>query len=164
MNSCKAKCNRKQVVMEISENGFIFSDDIKRINPVAVHHYLSTQSYWALEIPLETVIKSINNSLCFGIYEDTIQIGFARWVTDRATFAYLADVYVLEKYRGLGLSKKLMSLMLFHPDLQGLRRYQLATKDAHSLYSQFGFRAIEEPENQMAIVIKNVYRTEPPES
>jgi len=99
MNSCKAKCNRKQVVMEISENGFIFSDDIKRINPVAVHHYLSTQSYWALEIPLETVIKSINNSLCFGIYEDTIQIGFARWVTDRATFAYLADVYVLEKYR-----------------------------------------------------------------
>ena len=163
MEAAEQKYNNKRVVMEISENGFIFSDDSKRINPVAVHHYLSTQSYWALEIPFETVVKSINNSLCFGIYEETIQIGFARWITDRATFAYLADVYVEENYRGLGLSKKLMSLMLFHPDLQGLRRYQLATKDAHSLYSQYGFKAIEEPENQMAIVIKNPYRTEPPE-
>jgi GNAT superfamily N-acetyltransferase len=146
--------------MEITENGFVFSDDVNKIDTLAVHLFLSTASYWAQEIPLETVVKSIQHSLCFGIYKGTEQIGFARWITDTATFAYLADVYVEEKYRGLGLSKKLMSLMLFHKDLQGLRRYQLATQDAHGLYSQFGFKPLEEPENQMAVVIKNAYKGE----
>lgn len=145
--------------MEIIENGFVFSDDKNLIDVTAVHHFLSTQSYWALEIPLSTVAKSIQNSLVFGIYKDSRQVGFARWITDIATFAYLADVYVLEEFRGSGLSKKLMSLMLFHPDLQGLRRYQLATRDAHSLYSQFGFKPLEEPGTAMAIVIKDAYKS-----
>jgi len=144
--------------MEIIENGFVFSDDANKIDTLAVHRFLSTESYWAREIPLETVIRSIRHSLCFGIYKETVQVGFARWITDTATFAYLADVYIEKQYRGLGLSKKLMSLMLFHEDLQGLRRYQLATQDAHGLYSQFGFKALEEPENQMAVVIKNAYQ------
>lgn len=143
--------------MEIAENGFIFSDDKSLIDVTAVHHYLSTQSYWAREIPKELVVKSIANSLCFGIYRDGRQAGFARWITDGATFGYLADVYVEEEFRGLGLSKKLMAIMLFHTELQGLRRYMLATRDAHTLYSQFGFEPLENPESVMAIVIKNAY-------
>jgi GNAT superfamily N-acetyltransferase len=143
--------------MEIKENGFIFSDDRNLVDVKAVHHYLSTSSYWAKDIPFDLVKRSIENSLCFGIYKDVKQIGFARWITDKATFAYLCDVYVLEEFRGLGLSKKLMSLMLFHPELQGLRRYQLATLDAHGLYEQFGFKPIENPERQMGIVFKDLY-------
>lgn len=144
--------------MEIKENDFIFSDDKQKIDPIAVHHYLSTQSYWAKGIPLEVVQRSIENSLCFGIYKDTRQVGFARWITDKATFGYLADVYVEEQYRGQGLSKKLVSLMMFHKDLQGLRRYVLATVDAHGLYARFGFKAIENPERMMAIVINDPYQ------
>ena len=144
--------------MEISDNGFVFSDDTQKIDPIRIHHYLSTQSYWAQNIPLDTIKRSIDNSLCFGIYKDTVQVGFARWITDKATFAYLADVYVEEIYRGQGLSKKLMSLMLFHPDLQGLRRYMLATIDAHGLYAQFGFEAIEHPDRLMGIAIKDAYK------
>ena len=144
--------------MEISDNGFVFSDDTQKIDPIRIHHYLSTQSYWAQNIPLDTVKRSIDNSLCFGIYKDTVQVGFARWITDKATFAYLADVYVEEIYRGQGLSKKLMSLMLFHPDLQGLRRYMLSTIDAHGLYAQFGFEAIEHPDRLMGIAIKDAYK------
>nr|WP_068891632.1 GNAT family N-acetyltransferase [Pedobacter panaciterrae] len=144
--------------MEIEDHGFIFSDDKNKIDPIAIHHYLSTQSYWADNIPLEIVKKSIENSLCFGIYKDTKQIGFARWITDKATFAYLADVYIEEIYRGQGLSKKLMSLMLFHKDLQGLRRYMLGTQDAHGLYAQFGFKSIEHPDRLMAITIKDAYK------
>ncbi len=143
--------------MEISENGFIFSDKKELLDIDAIHHYLSTESYWAKNIPFETVKRSIENSLCFGIYKNQEQVGFARWVTDKATFAWLCDVYVKESYRGQGLSKKLMSFMIFHPDLQGLRRYQLATLDAHGLYEQFGFAAIENPERQMGIVIPNIY-------
>jgi N-acetylglutamate synthase-like GNAT family acetyltransferase len=146
--------------MEIEDGGFIFSDDKQKIDPIAIHHYLSTQSYWAKDIPLQVVQTSIENSLCFGIYKDTKQVGFARWITDKATFAYLADVYVAEQYRGRGLSKKLMSLMLFHKDLQGLRRYMLATQDAHGLYAQFGFKAIENPERLMGIAIQNPYHRE----
>lgn len=143
--------------MEIKENGFIFSDDRNLVDVKAVHQYLSISSYWAKDIPFDLVKRSIENSLCFGIYKEQQQVGFARWITDKATFAYLCDVYVLEEFRGLGLSKKLMSLMLFHPDLQGLRRYQLATLDAHTLYEQFGFKAIENPERQMGIVFKDLY-------
>jgi GNAT superfamily N-acetyltransferase len=144
--------------MEIEDNGFIFSDDLHKLDPIRVHHYLSTQSYWAQNIPLEVVRRSMENSLCFGIYKDAIQIGFARWITDKATFAYLADVYVEEIYRKQGLAKKLMSLMLFHKDLQDLRRYMLATQDAHGLYTQFGFKSIEHPDRLMAIVIKDAYK------
>jgi GNAT superfamily N-acetyltransferase len=143
--------------MEILENGFVFSDAVNKIDSIAVHHFLSTESYWAQGIPYETVARSIANSVCFGIYKDKVQVGFARWITDRATFAYLADVYVMEPFRGKGLSKKLMSFMLFHKDLQGLRRYMLATRDAHTLYAQFGFKTIQKPENLMEVVIKDAY-------
>lgn len=143
--------------MEIQENGFVFSDDKNLVDVKAVHQYLSEESYWAKNIPFETVKRSIENSLCFGIYKDGEQAGFSRWVTDKATFAYLCDVYVKTEFRGLGLSKKLMSLMMFHPDLQGLRRYHLVTLDAHGLYEQFGFKAIAHVERQMAIVVPNIY-------
>jgi len=146
--------------MEIQENGYVFSDDKNKLDPAAIHKYLSEQSYWAQGIPLEVVKRSIENSLCFGIYKDTRQIGFARWITDKATFGYLADVYVDEAHRGLGLSKKLMSVMLFHKDLQGLRRYMLGTLDAHGLYAQFGFKAIEHPERLMGIAVQNIYKKE----
>lgn len=143
--------------MEISDNGFIYSDDLHLIDVNAVHRYLSEESYWAKNIPFDTVKRAISNSLCFGIYKDTKQVGFARWVTDRATFAYLCDVYVEQEFRGLGLSKKLMSLMMFHSDLQGLRTYQLGTLDAHGLYAQFGFKVSETPERRMEIVVKDIY-------
>ncbi|RZL44415.1 MAG: N-acetyltransferase [Pedobacter sp.] len=143
--------------MEIKDNGFIFSDDRNLVDVTAVHQYLSTQSYWAKGIPLALVQKSIKNSLCFGVYKDGKQAGFARWVTDKATFAYLCDVYIEEEFRGLGLSKKLMSLMMFHPDLQGLRTYSLATLDAHGLYAQFGFKPLSAPEKLMEIRFPNIY-------
>ncbi|RYD70732.1 MAG: N-acetyltransferase [Sphingobacteriales bacterium] len=143
--------------MEISEHGFVFSDNKDLLQLDAIHRYLSKESYWAKNIPKATVKKSLENSLCFGIYKGDLQIGFSRWVTDKATFAYLCDVYIEREYRGLGLSKKLMSFMIFHPDLQGLRRYQLTTLDAHELYRQFGFSEIKNPERQMAIVVNNVY-------
>jgi len=143
--------------MEIKENGFIFSDDSNLLDVLAIHHYLSTKSYWAKKIPLAIVQKAISNSLCFGVYKDGKQVGFARWITDIATFAYLCDVYIEEEFRGLGLSKKLMSLMLFHPDLQGLRTYSLATLDAHNLYAQFGFKPLSAPEKLMEIRVHDIY-------
>jgi GNAT superfamily N-acetyltransferase len=146
--------------MEISDNDFIFSDDSNLVDVAAVHRYLSEESYWAKQIPIETVKKSIANSLCFGVYKGTTQVGFARWVTDKATFAYLCDVYIEKECRGLGLSKKLMSLMMFHPDLQGLRTYTLGTLDAHGLYAQFGFKSLAAPERRMEIVVKDIYLQE----
>jgi GNAT superfamily N-acetyltransferase len=147
--------------MEIAEDGFIFSDDVNKLDAMAIHDYLSNGSYWAAGIPLETVKRSIEHSLCFGIYKDTVQVGFARWITDRATFGYLADVYVLPEYQGKGLMRKLMSLMLFHKDLQGLRRYMLSTSDAHGLYEKFGFKAIDKPQNFMAVVNRDIYKIDP---
>lgn len=144
--------------MEIKEEGFVFSDDRNLVDIKAVHNYLSTQSYWAKGIPIEIVQRSISNSLCFGVYKDGKQVAFARWVTDSATFAYLCDVYVEEEFRGLGLSKKLMSLMMFHPDLQGLRTYSLATLDAHGLYEQFGFKTVATPQKLMEIRINDIYQ------
>ncbi|PST82098.1 GNAT family N-acetyltransferase [Pedobacter yulinensis] len=144
--------------MEIRENDYIFSDDQQLIDLLYVHQYLSKEAYWSADIPLSVVKKSINNSLCFGIYRDNKQVGFARWITDKATFAYLCDVFVDQAHRGAGLSKKLMSFMIFHPDLQGLRRYMLATRDAHGLYEQFGFRSLENADQFMAISVKDVYK------
>ncbi len=143
--------------MEISDNDFIFSDDINLIDVAAIHRYLSKESYWAKNIPFDTVKRAVSNSLCFGIYKNNQQIGFARWVTDKATFAYLCDVYVEKDFRGLGLSKKLMSLMMFHPNLQGLRTYTLGTLDAHGLYEQFGFKPLASPERRMEIVVNDIY-------
>jgi GNAT superfamily N-acetyltransferase len=121
-----------------------------------VHEFL-TNSYWAKGIPVETVRRSIVNSLCFGIYHEGRQVGFARVISDRATFAYLADVFVLEPYRGRGLSRWLMECIVGHQDLQGLRRWMLATRDAHSLYRQYGFNFLKAPMAWMEIHSPDIY-------
>lgn len=122
--------------------------DPSRIDVPAVHAFL-TDSYWAKGIALAAVERSIQNSICFGIYRGKEQAGFARVITDRATFAYLADVFVLPAFRGRGLSKWLMQCIMAHPDLQGLRRWSLVTRDAHGLYEQFGFRVVTAPQRWM---------------
>ncbi|MGI2261559.1 GNAT family N-acetyltransferase [Shewanella sp. GXUN23E] len=114
----------------------------------AIHQFL-VSSYWAQGIPFEILDKALDNSLCFGVFRGGKQVGFGRVITDSATFAYLADVYVLEAHRGLGLSKKLMSMIVAHPQLQGLRRMLLATRDAHHLYRQFEFVPVPNPESLM---------------
>lgn len=137
---------------------FRISPDKALLDINMIHSYLSKESYWAKNIPLETVIRSVDNSLCFGVYEDNKQIGFARVITDNATFAYLADVFILPPYRGKGLSKQLISFITNYPSLQGLRRWMLATADAHGLYRQFGFSELNKPERMMEISRTNIYR------
>ena len=132
----------------VTENNFIISTDKNKINIEYVHDFLS-HSYWSPGVPIETVTKAMNGSLCFGVYDNDKQIGYARMVTDTATFAYLADVFIDENYRGKGLGKWLVKTILAHPELQGLRRIMLATKDAHALYEQVGFTAINNPERYM---------------
>jgi N-acetylglutamate synthase-like GNAT family acetyltransferase len=127
----------------------IVSTDKSKLDISLIHKYISEDSYWAKGVPIEIVKKSIENSLCFGIYKNDKQVGFARIMTDKATFAYLADVFILPEHRKQGLSKKLMSEIIAHPDLQGLRKMLLATADAHGLYRQFGFKEIEKPQNFM---------------
>ena len=123
-----------------------------------IHSFISN-SYWAKDISLNTMQKAINNSLCFGVFSDSgQQVAFARMVTDSATFAYLADVFVLPEHRGKGLSKWLMQIIIEHPDLQGLRRMALATNDAHSLYAQFGFKSLGSPESFMELHRPDVYK------
>ena len=135
---------------------FEISTDPARLDVRSVYEFL-TNSYWAQGIPLETVQRSIANSLCFGIYQATRQVGFARVISDRATFCYLADVFVLEPYRRRGLSKWLMECIMGHPDLQGVRRWMLATQDAHGLYRQYGFVALKTPERWMEIHRADIY-------
>lgn len=131
--------------------------DRARLDVALIHRYLSEESYWAKGIPRERLERAIANSLCFGVFEDGAQVGFARVITDRATFAYLADVFVLPSHRGRGISKTIMEAVRAHPDLQGLRRWHLSTLDAHGLYEQYGFRALSMPERHMEILAKNPY-------
>ena len=135
-----------------SDARYEISTDPLRLDFEAIHAYL-TRSYWSPGIPLATVEKAARNSLCFGVYEKLTgaQVGFARVVTDRAAFAYLADVFVLPEHRGRGLGKRLIEAVMAHPDLQGVRRFILGTADAHALYERFGFRALAEPERMMEI-------------
>jgi len=130
------------------KDGYLVSTDKSKIDVETVHHFLS-HSYWAENIPLDVVRKSIENSLCFGIYHQEKLVGFARAISDFATFAYLADVFILPEERGKGLSKWLLAIILEHPQLQALRRFTLATRDAHSLYAQFGFSLFDKPERWM---------------
>ena len=129
-------------------NTYDISTDPARLQLAAIHDYL-VRSYWSPGIPRDLVARAIANSLCFGIYHGDAQVGFARVVTDKASFAYLADVYVLEEHRGQGLSKRLVAEILAHPELQGLRRFLLATADAHGLYAQNGFQPLARPQNMM---------------
>jgi len=133
------------------KDDYIISTDKTKLNIALIHNYLSKESYWAKNIPLNIVKKSIKGSCCFGLYISKDQIGFARVVTDHATFGYIADVFILDEYRGKGLSKWLMKEIMKHPDLQGLRRWMLATKDAHGLYAQFGFLPLDKPERVMGL-------------
>jgi len=132
------------IANEIEKNGYLISTDPARLDIAVIHQYLSKESYWAQNIPKEVVQRSIDHSLCFGLYYNEQQIGFARLVTDRATFAYLADVFILPGHRGKGLSKWLMENIHAHPDVQGLRRWLLGTRDAHGLYAQFGWTPLPE--------------------
>lgn len=144
-------------VFASKRNGYSISTDKARLEISAIHAYL-TRSYWSPGIPRATVENAIAGSLCFGLFtEKAEQVGFARMITDNATFAYLADVYVLEEHRGKGLAKWMMETILAHPSLQGLRRILLATRDAHGLYAQFGFKPLARPETHMEIHRPNVY-------
>ena len=140
-------------------SGYRTSSDLKDMDFSAIHEFIS-DTYWAKNIPLATMEKAIKNSLCFGVFaESGKQVGFARMVTDSATFAYLADVFVSNEHRGKGLSKLLMQVIMEHPDLQGIRRMMLATSDAHGLYEQFGFKALGSPSSFMEIHQPDVYKS-----
>jgi GNAT superfamily N-acetyltransferase len=135
---------------------YVISSDPSWVEVDVVWRFLSEESYWARGVPRETVLKSLANSISFGVYEigpqsRREQVGFARVVSDRATFAYLADVFVLTEHRGQGLSKRLLEAVLAHPELRGLRRWLLFTADAHTLYEQFGFVRTMYPERIMEI-------------
>ena len=139
-------------------DGYEVSDDAARLDRGAVHRYLAEQSYWAQGIPRATLDRAIDHSLCLGLYEAGTLAGFARVVTDRATFAYLCDVFVLPSARGRGLGKWLIECVVAHPDLQGLRRFCLMTRDAHGLYERHGFRPLPEPGRYLEIHAPDVYR------
>jgi GNAT superfamily N-acetyltransferase len=144
---------------EWQRGGYTISTDNNRLDLLLIHNFL-TQSYWAEGIPFETVKRSIEHSLSFGLYRDEQQVGFARLVTDYATFAYLADVFILEPFRGQGLSKWLLQVMMAHPKLQGFRRWILGTKDAHGLYQQYGFTRLKWPERFMEKLVPDIYTRE----
>ncbi len=137
-------------------NTYDLSFDPARLDRAAIHAFLA-QSYWSPGIPRAVVEKAIEHSLCIGLFYQGEQVGFARAVTDRATFAYLADVFVLEAHRGRGQAKRMIDALLGHPDLQGLRRVMLATRDAHALYAPFGFRPLAKPERLMEKHLPDVY-------
>ena len=134
--------------MDIQKGEFSINTDKTKLDYGIIHRFLR-ESYWAEGIPLETVKKGIEKSLCFGVYHQGRQIGFARVITDYATYAYLGDVFILANYRGRGLSKWLVEVITGHPELQGLRRWMLATRDAHGLYVQFGFKGLKAPDRWM---------------
>jgi GNAT superfamily N-acetyltransferase len=143
--------------MEWTNGNYLISTDRDLIDVEVVHRYLNAESYWAAGIPLHVAIRSIEHSLCFGLYKGGRQTGFARVITDYATFGYLADVFVLEPHRGHGLSKWMLSVIRNHPDLQGFRRWMLATRDAHGLYAQFGFTPLSSPDRLMELLNPDVY-------
>jgi len=146
--------------VEWTRGGFSISTEPERLDRSLIREFLA-DSYWARGIPREVVDRSIEGALCFGIYEGRAQVGFARVITDRATFAYLADVFVLESHRGRGLAVWLMEVIMEYPDLRGLRRWILMTRDAHGLYRKFGFREIADASRCMEIVDREVYARPP---
>lgn len=142
-------------------DGFSITTDQSRFDFDVIHSFISN-SYWAKGIPKDVLRRAIANSLAFGVFdEDGVQVGFARVITDKATFAYLADVFVVPSYQGLGLSKYLMDTLVSHPELQGIRRFMLATQDAHGLYEKYGFVAVANPEILMQIWDPNIYLSKP---
>ena len=140
-------------------DGCVVSDERDRLDLDAIHGYLSRESYWAAGISRAVVARAIANSLCFGLYRAQRQVGFARVVTDRATYGYLCDVFVDAAERGAGLGKWLVECVLAHPDLQGLRRLSLMTRDAQSLYAAYGFKPMPDATRYLEIHRPEVYRT-----
>jgi GNAT superfamily N-acetyltransferase len=142
---------------EWKRNNLIVTTDPARQDVDAIHAYL-TRAYWCEGIPRETVERAVRHSLCFGQFDGAAQVGLARVVTDYTTFGYLCDVYVLESHRARGLGKWLIECVMAHPELQGLRRFNLATRDAHSLYAQFGFQPLRQPEVHMERHKPDIYK------
>lgn len=137
---------------------FRISTDKRLLDLPRIHAFLASDSYWAVGVPVEIVRRAVEHSLTFGIYQGSEQVGFARVITDYATFGYIADVFVLAAWRGQGLGKWLMETILAHPDLQGFRRWVLATRDAHGLYEQVGFKPLHSPTSFMEIRVPNPYQ------
>ncbi len=144
------------MVDEWRQGEYLITTDKARMDVELIHDFL-THSYWAAKIPLETVKRSIEHSLAFGLFCGERQIGFARAVTDYATYAYIADVFVLEAYQRQGLGRWLMKVIIAHPQLQGLRRWSLVTKDAHALYESVGFSKLSAPERHMEMTFPDIY-------
>jgi len=139
------------MISEKKIDNYIISNDRAKLDVNYIHYFLSKESYWAKNIPIELVKTSIEGSFCFGVYHQGKQIGFARVITDYATFGYLADVFIDKNYRGKGLSKELMKFIMEQEVIKKLRRFMLATLDAHSLYAQFGFESQEGNKRFMSI-------------
>jgi len=135
------------------------STDRSRFDVDLIHTFLRS-SYWAANMPRDILDRAIRHALCFGVFSGQTQVAFARVITDYATFAYLADLFVVPEHRGRGVSKLLLRSILDHPELQGLRRFLLATKDAHGLYAQFGFKPLANPDDFMTIHHPDVYKKE----
>jgi GNAT superfamily N-acetyltransferase len=148
----------ESTIVEYCRGDLLISTDRARLDLDVIHNFL-THCYWAKGIPREVVAQSIAHALCFGIYESVGQVGFARVISDFATFAYVGDVFVLESHRGRGLGKWLMECIVQHPELQNLRRWILTTRDAHGLYSQSGFTRVKAPERFMERHQANIYET-----
>ena len=146
--------------MDYYKDQYTISTDKAKLDVPYIRNFLA-RTYWAENIPVEIVEKSIQGSLCFGVYDGNMQIGFARVITDYATFGYLADVFIDENFRGRGLSKWLMEMIMGHPPLQGFRVWLLGTKDAHGLYEQYGFKALENPERMMRKSVPDIYKKPP---
>ena len=154
-----AASSSQEAPKEYRRGEFVISTDRSRLDLSVIHVFL-TDCYWAKGIPREVVARSIEHSLCFGVYDGAgAQVGFARVISDFATYAYIADVFVLESHRGHGLGKALMECIVQHPSLQGLRRWNLTTRDAHALYEKSGFSSLKFPERYMEILRLNMYET-----
>jgi len=147
------------MVYEVWEGETLVSCDRSKLDVERVHAFL-TNAYWSEGVSRETIDRGIENSIPFGLYLEGEQVGFARVISDRASYAYLADVYIEEPHRGKGLSKLLMRAVMAHPELQGLRRWILGTRDAHGLYRQFGFTEMQRPERWMEKAAQGLYQNE----
>ena len=143
----------------MANEGYYISTDKAKLDIPFIHHFLSTEAYWSKGIPFDVVQRAVENSLNFGVFLGAEQVGYARVISDRATVAYLGDVFILPAHRGKGLSKMLMGEIMAHPSLQGLRRWILLTQDAHALYKQYGWKTIAAPDRWMEVHNPNVYVT-----
>jgi N-acetylglutamate synthase-like GNAT family acetyltransferase len=151
--------NQKMKMLELTFDDYFITTDKTKLDIAAIHDFLSKYSGWSDNIPFDRVKISIDNSLNFGLFHKDKQIGFARVISDFSTIAYLGDIYILDSYRGQGLSKKLMAAVMGHPNLQGLRRWILLTSTADWLYEKYGFTKLPKPELYMELFDPNVYKT-----